>query len=88
MDLWPFGDTPDALIKENNMSANSLLSPWTTPFEIPPFEQIRDDEFSSAFAEAMAAHWSEIEQIRSSTEPANFDNTIVALERSGRPFRV
>jgi peptidyl-dipeptidase Dcp len=83
-DLWPFSGWPYALIKESNMSANSLLSPWTTPFEIPPFEQIKDDEFSSAFAEAMAAHWSEIETIRSSTEPANFDNTIVALERSGR----
>ncbi len=45
------------------MSANSLLSHWTTPFEIPPFEQIRDDEFSSAFAEAMADHWTEIESI-------------------------
>ncbi len=82
--LSDFGRGHSPLFKETNMSANTLLSSWKTPFEIPPFEQIRDDEFLSAFAEAMAQHWSEIEVIRSSVEPADFENTIVALERSGR----
>jgi peptidyl-dipeptidase Dcp len=63
---------------------NPLLSPWTGPFEAPPFNQIKPEHFGPAFADAMAAHLVEVEQIAANADAANFANTIVALENSGR----
>lgn len=66
---------------------NPLLTSWTTPFEMPPFEAISDTHFAEAFDCALAAHRKEIAAIAKASEPATFDNTIVALERSGRQLR-
>ena len=63
---------------------NPLLAPWTTPFGLPPFEDIRPEHFGPAFADAMAAHLEEISAIGANPEPASFANTIEALQRSGR----
>ena len=63
---------------------NPLLSPWSTPFELPPFEQIAPTHFLPAFEAAMQAQWEEVDRIAAQDEAATFDNTIVALERSGR----
>ncbi len=61
-----------------------LLAPWTTPFEAPPFDLIRPEQFVPAFAAAMRTHLAEIAAIADSPEPPAFANTIEALERSGR----
>jgi len=65
-------------------STNILLKDWDTPFGMPPFSAIRDEDFLPAFAEAMRLHRSEIEAIANSPEPPTFSNTIEALERAGR----
>jgi peptidyl-dipeptidase Dcp len=62
---------------------NPFLSAWTTPFETPPFDLIKDTHFLPAFKEAMARHKKEIEAVTASTEAPTFANTIEALERSG-----
>lgn len=64
--------------------ANPLLQSWDTPFGLPPFDAIRAEHFAPAFEVAMGEHAAEIEAIASAAEAATFDNTIVALERSGR----
>ena len=61
-----------------------LLAPWTTPFEAPPFDLIRPEQFVPAFAVAMRTHLAEVAAIAGSPEPPDFANTIEALERSGR----
>ncbi len=61
-----------------------LLAPWTTPFEAPPFDLIRPEQFVPAFAVAMRTHLAEVAAIADSPEPPDFANTIEALERSGR----
>src|SRR5262245_57124326 len=41
--------------------ANPLLAPWTTPFEMPPFDRIRSEHFLPAFEKAFADNIAEIE---------------------------
>jgi len=66
------------------LSDNPLLVPWTTPDGIPPFAQIRPEHFAPAYARAFADHDAEIAAITGRTDPPDFDNTIAALELSGR----
>ena len=62
---------------------NPLLAAWTGPFEAPPFGEIEPAQFEPAFETALADNKSEIAAIADNAEPATFDNTIAALERSG-----
>jgi peptidyl-dipeptidase Dcp len=63
---------------------NPLLSPWTTPFGVPPFDLIRAEHFVPAFDQAMAEHLAEIAAIGANPDAPDFANTVEALERSGR----
>ena len=63
---------------------NPLLAAWDTPFTAPPFAAIRPEHFGPAFEAALAAHRREIAAIAADPAPASFDNTVAALERSGR----
>ncbi|WP_171130812.1 MULTISPECIES: M3 family metallopeptidase [unclassified Ruegeria] len=62
---------------------NSILSDWTTPFELAPFAQISDDDFAPALDQALAAHNAEIDAIAANTEAPSFANTVEALEAAG-----
>ena len=68
----------------SDLADNPLLQSWDTPFGLPPFDRIRPEHFPPAFDRAMAGHESEIAVIAALPEPADFANTIEALERSGR----
>lgn len=65
-------------------TANPLLSAWQTPFETPPFDGIVPEHFLPAFDKAFADHSAEIEAIKNDPAEPTFDNTIAALERSGK----
>jgi peptidyl-dipeptidase Dcp len=56
----------------------------TLPFEMPPFDRIHDADYSPAFEEGMREQLKEVAAIARDPKPATFENTIVALERSGR----
>ncbi|MEM6758988.1 MAG: M3 family metallopeptidase [Pseudomonadota bacterium] len=62
---------------------NPLLSPWTTPFGLAPFDIIRDDDFAPALDTALANHSAEIDAIAQNPEAPSFANTIEALEAAG-----
>ncbi|MDQ2083033.1 M3 family metallopeptidase [Xanthobacteraceae bacterium Astr-EGSB] len=62
---------------------NPLLRDWTAPFGAPPFAEIRPEHFAPAFERAFADHEAEIEEIAVLAAAPSFDNTILALERSG-----
>jgi peptidyl-dipeptidase Dcp len=64
-------------------TTNPLLKPWTTPFQVPPFQEIRPEHFLPAVQEALAEQRREIEAIVNDPKPATFENTILALENSG-----
>ncbi len=61
---------------------NSLLEPWTDNLGLPPFDRIRPEHFRPAFDAAMTEQLAAIDAIKATGAPT-FDNTIVALERSG-----
>src|SRR6266536_2857760 len=69
---------------ETAATANPLLKPWQTPFETPPFADIKPEHFLPAFEQAFADHAAEIAAITHDPAAPDFANTITALERSGR----
>jgi peptidyl-dipeptidase Dcp len=64
-------------------NANPLLAPWTAPFGLPPFEQIRPEHFAPALAEAMRQHLAELDAIAAQPGPPTFDDTVAAFDRAG-----
>ena len=64
--------------------SNPLLTPWTTPFGVPPFDRIRPEHFVPAFDEAMRLHLDEVAAIGADPGAPSFANTIEAMQRSGR----
>ena len=65
------------------MTANPLLTESTLPYHLPPFDQIRNEHFVPAFDALMAAQLKEVDAIAANPEKPTFENTIVALDRSG-----
>jgi peptidyl-dipeptidase Dcp len=63
---------------------NIFFEAWTTPDGVPPFDQAAPEQFRPAFARALAEHAAEISKIAANPEPPTFDNTIAAMEKSGR----
>ncbi|MGE0161363.1 MAG: M3 family metallopeptidase [Gemmatimonadales bacterium] len=68
-------------------SDNPLFEPSELPLGMPAFDRIRNEHFAPAFERGMAVEIAEVEQIAASIEPPTFDNTLVALERSGQLLR-
>ena len=68
---------------ENGNGQNPLLGEWTTPYGVPPFDQIKTSDYLPAFKEAMKQHNEEIEAIVSSKETPTFENTILAYDNAG-----
>ncbi|MGX1110592.1 MULTISPECIES: M3 family metallopeptidase [Bradyrhizobium] len=64
--------------------ANPLLKAWQTPLETPPFAEIKPEHFLPAFEQAFADHSAEVTAITHDPALPDFDNTITALERSGK----
>lgn len=67
--------------KTNSM--NPLLAKWQTPFELPPFDQIKPEHFTPAFTEAIRQAKAEIDAITRQAAAPTFANTIEALEKQG-----
>lgn len=63
---------------------NPLLQPWPGPDGVPPFAAIRPEHFAPAFERAMAEHLAEIDAIVAQSAAPDFDNTVAAIENSGR----
>lgn len=68
----------------STLADNPLLKPSTLPFKAPHFDQIRDEHFRPAIEEGMKRHLAEIDAIANNAEAPTFENTIVALEKSGQ----
>lgn len=66
------------------MAENPFFAPSSLPYQLPPFEEIREEHYLPAFERGMAEHLAEVDAIANSAEEPTFDNTIAALERSGQ----
>ena len=63
--------------------ANPFFTAWTTPFETPPFEKIKEAHYLPAFQAGMDQQKKEIEAITGDPAAPTFANTIKALDKSG-----
>lgn len=72
--------TAGSMIAQNT---NPFFTEWTTPFKVPPFEQIKNEHYMPAFVEGMKQHQAEIDAIVSNPAPPTFVNTIEPFDRSG-----
>ena len=63
--------------------ANPLLAPSNLPYDAPPFDRIHDSDYVPAIEAAMREHQAEIDRIATDLAAPTFENTIVAMERSG-----
>jgi peptidyl-dipeptidase Dcp len=62
---------------------NPFLKEYTTPFQVPPFNEIKLEHFMPAIDQGIQDHLAEIKAITSNTEAPNFENTILAFDQSG-----
>lgn len=67
----------------DNVKNNPFLVEYTTPYRIPPFGQIKVEHYLPALEEAIRQHNASIDAITGNPAAPTFDNTIVALDRSG-----
>ena len=63
---------------------NPLLAPSLLPYGLPPFADIATGHYAEAVGAGLAEHLSEIQAIVMNPEPATFENTALAMERSGQ----
>jgi len=63
---------------------NPFLHEFTTPFQVPPFDVIDTADYFPAFLEGMRQQKAEIEQIINNPAAPDFDNTILAFDKSGK----
>ena len=62
---------------------NPFYTPSTLPFQAPPFDKIKDSDYQPAIDAGMAMQINEVEAIANNPAPPTFENTVVALERTG-----
>ena len=62
---------------------NPLLGTFDTPFQVPPFDKIKDEHYLPAYKEGFKQQKQEIEAIVNNPAPPDFANTVAALDRSG-----
>nr|WP_247687373.1 M3 family metallopeptidase [Pseudoalteromonas luteoviolacea] len=67
----------------NDISQNPFFQEWNTPFGAPPLGDIKTAHFLPAFKQAIVEHKKEIDAITENERPADFDNTIAAMELAG-----
>jgi peptidyl-dipeptidase Dcp len=65
-------------------ASNPFAKPSTLAFGYPAFDKIKNEDFAPAFEEGMRQHAAEIDGIANNKAAPTFDNTIVAMERSGQ----
>ncbi|HEY2569143.1 MAG TPA: M3 family metallopeptidase [Candidatus Udaeobacter sp.] len=71
-------------VQNPNTAENPLLGESSLPYHVPPFDKIKDEDFVPAIEQGMRDQLKEVEKVADNSEKPTFDNTIVALERTGR----
>ncbi|MGH8160043.1 MAG: M3 family metallopeptidase [Rhodanobacter sp.] len=71
----------DAVVAD---AGNPFFSESPLPLHYPQFDKIKDSDFAPGFDRGMAEHLKEVQAVADSAEAPSFDNTIIALEKSGQ----
>ncbi len=65
-------------------AGNPFFAEYDTPFQVPPFDIIKPGHFIPAYERGMEEQKADIDKIANNPEAPTFENTITALDRSGR----
>ena len=65
-------------------TSNPFFTAYNTPFQVPAFDQIENAHYVPAFEEGIRQHSEEIAAIVDNAEAPNFENTILAFDKSGK----
>ncbi|MCM1293218.1 MAG: M3 family metallopeptidase [Bacteroides sp.] len=79
--LLPTTHAPNIMAAERT---NPFLTPYDTPFEIPPFDQIKYEDYMPAFERGVEEYKADINAIVVNRATPDFDNTILAMEQAGK----
>lgn len=69
---------------EKKMKENPFFKEYSTPFQVPPFDQIDSTDYLPAFIEGIKQHDAEIAAIADNAEEPTFENTILPFDKSGK----
>ena len=69
---------------KNKTIMNPFFETYTTPYQVPPFDLIKNEHFKPAILEGIKKQEAEINSIVSNKEKPTFDNTVLAMENSGK----
>jgi len=76
--------SPSKKVTTTPATSNPLLTESTLPYQMPPFDKIKDEHFQPALEQGIAEEEKEAEAIANQTAKPTFENTIVALEKMGQ----
>jgi len=83
----PKGETQEPAAAATTTAAAAAENPFfaasTLPYQAPPFDRIKDSDFQPAIEEGMRRQIAEVDRIAGQPDAPTFDNTIVAMERTG-----
>src|SRR6476469_8991579 len=72
--------------KKKNEASNPFLTASTLPYQAPPFNKIKDSDFKPALELGMKEQLAEIQKIINNPSAPTFENTLVAMEKSGQLY--
>jgi peptidyl-dipeptidase Dcp len=67
--------------------SNPFHAPSTLPFHAPPFDKLKDEDYEPAIEAGMAQELAEVQAIADNSAAPTFENTIVALQKTGQLFQ-
>src|SRR5436190_13577089 len=71
-------------VQNSNVEGNPLLTESSLPYHVPPFDRIKDEHFAPAMEAGMREQLKEVDAVTNLSDKPTFENTIIALERTGR----
>ena len=81
--LLTFASIVHTNAQEKKSSMNPFFETYTTQFGVPPFDKIKEEHFKPAILEGIKRSEIEINAIANNSNPPTFENTILAMEKSG-----
>ena len=80
-------ETQQETIVDAALANNPLMKKSTLQYQAPEFDKIKDEHFKPAFDYGLKQNLTEIEKIANNTEAPTFENTVLALEKSGEVLK-
>lgn len=84
LSMMACGDSSNKTTTVDTANNPLLVEKFNTPFEVPPFDLIKDEHFKPAVLKGIELAKQEVDAIINNTDTPTFENTVVALEKSGK----